>query len=428
MLRNDRVISPLLYATSFVDPEGAPTDRYFVRAVDPAGNRSATSTVLTPGDTQAPTAPRDLVVVVLDDATVDVSWGAASDNVGVASYRVLRDNVEVALVPGSQTSVNLSTLGFGTHYIAVQAVDAAGNASWKTPSVAAVVVPPPALDTQKPTAPRDLVVVVLDDATVDVSWGAASDNVGVASYRVLRDNVEVALVPGSQTSVNLSTLGFGTHYIAVQAVDAAGNASWKTPSVAAVVVPPPALDTQKPTAPRDLVVVVLDDATVDVSWGAASDNVGVASYRVLRNNVEVALVPGSQTSVNLSTLGFGTHYIAVQAVDAAGNASWKTPSVAAVVVPPPALDTQKPTAPRDLVVVVLDDATVDVSWGAASDNVGVASYRVLRNNVEVALVPGSQTSVNLSTLGFGTHYIAVQAVDAAGNASWKTPSLSAVVP
>jgi hypothetical protein len=26
-------------------------------------------------------------------------------------------------------------------------------------------------------------------------------------------------------------------------------------------------------------------------------------------------------------------------------------------------------------------------------------------------------------LGFGTHYVAVQALDAAGNASWKTPSI-----
>jgi trimeric autotransporter adhesin len=423
VLRNDRVITPLLYASSFVDPTGTPADRYFVRAVDPAGNRSATSTVLIPGDTQRPTAPRDLAVTVLADGTVDVSWTASTDNVGVTSYSVLRNNVEVVSVPGSQTSVNVA-LGFGTHYIAVQALDAAGNASWKTPSLAAVVVPPPSLDTQRPTAPRDLAVTVLADGTVDVSWTASTDNVGVTSYSVLRNNVEVVSVPGSQTSVNVA-LGFGTHYIAVQALDAAGNASWKTPSLAAVVVPPPSLDTQRPTAPRDLAVTVLADGTVDVSWTASTDNVGVTSYSVLRNNVEVVSVPGSQTSVNVA-LGFGTHYIAVQALDAAGNASWKTPSLAAVVVPPPSLDTQRPTAPRDLAVTVLADGTVDVSWTASTDNVGVTSYSVLRNNVEVVSVPGSQTSVNVA-LGFGTHYIAVQALDAAGNASWKTPSLSAVV-
>ncbi len=390
VLRNDRVISPLLYASSFIDPTGTADDRYFVRAVDPAGNRSATSSALIPSDNERPKAPGDLVVSVLGDGTVDVSWSASSDNVGVVSYRVLRNNVEVALVPGDQLAVNLSTLGFGTHYIALQALDAAGNESWRTPSIRADVVPPPELDTQSPSAPGDLAVSVLDDDTVDVSWSASSDNVGVVSYRVLRNDVEVALVPGDQLAVNLSTLGFGTHFIAVEALDAAGNVSLRTPSIRADVVPPPELDTQSPSAPGDLAVSVLDDDTVDVSWSASSDNVGVVSYRVLRNDVEVALVPGTDTAVNLSTLGFGTHFIAVEALDQAGNVSVRTPSLAAVVVPPPELDTQRPTGPRDLVVSVLGDGTIDVSWSASRDNVGVVSYRVLRNNVEVVLVPGDQ--------------------------------------
>ena len=59
VLRNDRVISPLLYASSYLDPTGTPADRYFVRAVDPAGNRSATSAVLLPSDTTRPTMPGD---------------------------------------------------------------------------------------------------------------------------------------------------------------------------------------------------------------------------------------------------------------------------------------------------------------------------------------------------------------------------------
>jgi chitodextrinase len=287
--------------------------------------------VLIPSDGQRPTAPGDLVVSVLADGTVDVSWSASSDNVGVVSYRVLRNDVEVALVPGDQLAVNLSTLGFGTHFIALQALDAAGNESLKTPSVRVDVVPPPELDTQRPSAPRDLAVVVLANGTIDVSWSASTDNVGVVSYRVLRNNVQVALVPGTDTAVNLSTLGYGTHYIAVQALDAAGNESWKTPSIRADVVPPPELDTQRPSGPRDLAVVVLANGTIDVSWSASTDNVGVAAYRVLRNNVEVTMVPGSQLAVNLSTLGSGTHYIAVEALDAAGNVSRRSVSIRADV-------------------------------------------------------------------------------------------------
>ena len=380
VLRNDRVVSPLLYASSYVDPAGTPNDRYFVRAVDPAGNRSATTpSTMTPMvpppslDTQNPSTPRDLVATVSTDGSIDVSWSASRDNVGVAYYRVTRNNVEVVLVESPATSVNVTTLGPGTHYIAVQAFDAAGNSSWKTPTVAAVIpasptstVPPttappatappttappatrpppttapppstppttrpPSLDTRSPSTPRDLVAMVLADYSIDVSWSASRDNVGVAYYRVTRNNAEVVLVPGTRTSVNVTTLGFGTHYVAVQAFDAAGNSSWKTPTVTAVVVPPPSLDTWNPSTPRDLVATVSTDGSIDVSWSASRDNVGVAYYRVTRNNVEVVLVESPATSVNVTTLGPGTHYIAVQAFDVAGNSSWKTPTVTAVV-------------------------------------------------------------------------------------------------
>ena len=190
----------------------------------------------------------------------------------------------------------------------------------------------------------------------------------------------------------------------------------------------PTTDTSKPTTPRDLAATVLADGTIDVSWTASSDNVGVTSYLITRNNVEVVVVPGTHTAVNLTTLGYGTHYIAVQAFDAAGNASWRTPTVTAVVVPPVSADTQNPTTPRDLVTTVRPNGSIDVSWSASRDNVGVAYYRVTRNNAEVVLVSSPSTSVNITTLGPGTHFIAVQAFDLAGNSSWKTPTVTAVVP
>ncbi len=521
VLRNDRVISPLLYASSYVDPTGTPADRYFVRAVDPAGNRSATSTVLIPGDHTPPTTPTDLAFTVGADQAVTLTWSASTDDIGVDSYRIIQTGVEVQSVAGTEISAVITGLARGTYWFQVQAVDAAGNHSYDTPSVEVDVggadvtapsvptdlvvtgdvagpsltatwtastddvgvsayaiyhngvfaesvagdvttvrldvdfgdhyvriaardaagnesaatpstltqiVPPPALDTSNPSTPRDLVATVLPNGSIDVSWSASSDNVGVAYYRVTRNNTEVVLVNSPATSVNVATLGVGTHYIAVQAFDAAGNSSWKTPTVTAVIVAPPVADTTSPSTPRDLVATVLPNGSIDVSWTASFDAVGVTAYRVTRNNAEVVVVPGTQTSVNVATLGFGTHYLAVQAFDAAGNSSWKTPTVTAVVVPPPALDTSNPSTPRDLVATVLPNGSIDVSWSASTDNVGVAYYRVTRNNTEVVLVNSPATSVNVATLGVGTHYIAVQAFDAAGNSSWKTPTVTAVVP
>jgi hypothetical protein len=45
VIRNDRVVSPSLTTPTFFDPTGSPTDRYVVRAVDQAANRSESSAV-----------------------------------------------------------------------------------------------------------------------------------------------------------------------------------------------------------------------------------------------------------------------------------------------------------------------------------------------------------------------------------------------
>ncbi len=48
ILRHDRVVA-VVTGTSWVDTSTSTTARYFVRAVDPSGNRSATTAVAVPG-------------------------------------------------------------------------------------------------------------------------------------------------------------------------------------------------------------------------------------------------------------------------------------------------------------------------------------------------------------------------------------------
>jgi hypothetical protein len=424
VLRNDRVISPLISGNSYVDPTGTPADRYFVRAIDPAGNRSATSTVLVPEDKAAPSTPGTLEYSVGADRSVTLSWAASSDDVGVAGYRIIQTGVDVGTVAGTETSTVISGLQGGTYWFQVQAFDAAQNQSFKTPSIEVVVAN---ADVSRPSVPTDLVVVG-DPAgpSLTATWSASTDDVGVVEYVVYRNGVLVQTVAGDVTTVRLD-VGFGDHYIGIAARDAAGNESAATPSTLTRIVPPVELDTTNPSTPTNLVATVLANGSIDVSWTASRDNVGVAYYRVTRNDAEVVLVDSPATSVNITTLGPGTHYIAVQAFDAAGNSSWKTPTVTAVVPSPPTPDTTRPSTPTNLVATVLANGSIDVSWTASRDNVGVAYYRVTRNNAEVVLVDSPATSVNITTLGSGTHYIAVQAFDAAGNSSWKTPTVTAVV-
>lgn len=85
-------------------------------------------------DSAAPSAPNGLIASQNDSATVELSWGAASDNVGVTSYSVSRstDNKSWAsLADGiSDTSYSDTSIDFNAHYYyQVVAHDAAGNTS-----------------------------------------------------------------------------------------------------------------------------------------------------------------------------------------------------------------------------------------------------------------------------------------------------------
>ena len=115
----------------------------------------------------------------------------------------------------------------------------------------------------------------------------------------------------------------------MQAYDAAGNASSRTASVIVDLVT--AVDTSNPTTPKNPTATATPDGNVAVAWTASTDNVGVASYTIFRNGVVVTSVPGTATSAVLTTLGAGTHYIQLQAVDAAGNVSYKTASAVVTV-------------------------------------------------------------------------------------------------
>jgi chitodextrinase len=102
-----------------------------VRARDAAGNRSALGnsvSVTTPPDLEPPSAPSSLVATVASASRIDLSWGAASDNVGVTGYEVFRDGVLHGTT--STTSYADTTTVAGTSYTyQVKARDGAGNLS-----------------------------------------------------------------------------------------------------------------------------------------------------------------------------------------------------------------------------------------------------------------------------------------------------------
>ncbi|MFC7356087.1 fibronectin type III domain-containing protein [Jejudonia soesokkakensis] len=172
-------------------------------------------------DTQAPSNPTSLAASNVTQTTVDLSWNASTDNVGVTGYDIYQGATVLGSVTG--TSANITGLTASTAYsFRVRAKDAAGNISGYSNTVNVTTATPP--DTQAPSTPASLSASNITDTTVNLSWNASTDNVGVTGYDVYQGSTVLGTVTG--TSANVTGLTAATAYsFRVRAKDAAGNVS-----------------------------------------------------------------------------------------------------------------------------------------------------------------------------------------------------------
>ncbi|MGW3961005.1 PQQ-dependent sugar dehydrogenase [Amycolatopsis sp. NPDC005003] len=179
----------------------------------------------TAADTTPPTAPANPRTSNLTCTGVTLSWWPSSDDVGVAFYDIYHDGQLMTSVPGTALSARLTTVPGATWGLYVNARDAAGNVSQASRTVT-LTVPQCQSDTEPPTTPTG-VTAAAAGTTVTVRWTAATDNIGVTGYEVLRDSTVAGSTSGAAaTSFTDSGLAASTRYrYQVRARDAQGNRS-----------------------------------------------------------------------------------------------------------------------------------------------------------------------------------------------------------
>jgi hypothetical protein len=204
--------------------------RIYRRALSASEIATDMTTPIVPPDSVAPSAPGTLTANG-GVGQAQLSWGAATDNTGVARYNVHRSTTagftpsaanRVAQVTG--TSYPDAGLAAGSWYYRVIAEDAAGNtgpASNEATATATADTVAPTVSVTQPAAGATV------SGTVSLAANA-SDNVGVASVKFQVDGADVgspdtsAPFTGAWTSTSLPN---GTHSIRAIATDAAGNAT-----------------------------------------------------------------------------------------------------------------------------------------------------------------------------------------------------------
>ncbi|WP_367871191.1 PQQ-dependent sugar dehydrogenase [Luteolibacter sp. Populi] len=396
--RNDALIATVA-GTGYTDNDLLIDTEYYyeVIALDAAGNASAAATLTksTLPDGQAPETPGDFAGIP-DLLSVQLSWSAASDNVAVTDYAVSRNGVVVATVPGlSFTDNDLTPNTVYTYQ--VRALDARLNAS-----IPAQVLVTTLADTEAPKVPGELEATPYL-VSVQLSWQASTDNLGVTGYVVRRNGDHiVATVPGTGYTDNDLTSETSYTYT-VRAIDAAGNTS-----AAATIGATTLADEEDPTTP-DSFSGDPKMSSVELFWSASSDNLGVIGYRLTRDGEPVTTVPGltyTDTGLQPAT----TYHYQLVAVDAKGNTSDEA-SVYIVTLP----DTEVPSEPGNLSGTP-DFHSMVLSWEASGDNVAVTGYQVRRGTTVIATVTGLEFTDTGLERGTAYHY-EVRALDEAGNLS-----------
>lgn len=332
-------------------------------------------------DTVAPqasiTSPSDGAAIDIGTVPVTVD---ATDAVGVTLVEVSVDGTPVGIDTTAPYSVDWNAPA-GPHTIVATARDAAGNVG--TSSAVAVTATAP--DTTPPqteiTSPADGVTVY--GATTVTATG--TDDRAVKSVTLKVDGTTADTDTSAPYSFTWNATVEGAHVLTTVAEDVAGN----TGTSAAVNVTVPA-DTTAPTAPTGLATSDVTKTSVTLSWLAATDDRGVAGYRVVRNG---QVLPGTITALTTTQSGLtaNTNYTyAVQAVDAAGNVSPNSDSV-----------TVKTLA--DTALLFSDDwARADSnSWGpnwAVSSSAGTARTSSGAGDLQFTDVAGAFARANLTAV------------------------------
>lgn len=179
-------------------------------------------------------------------------------------------------------------------------------------------------------------------------------------------------------------------------------------------------DTQDPTT-STLSSTAQSDTTVDLSWTAATDNNVVTGYKVYKDAVlETTL--GSLLTYQVTGLTANTAYnFTVTALDAAGNESVVSNTVA--ITTNSSVDTQAPTTPT-VSSTTQTDSSVALTWTAATDDTAVTGYKVYKGGVLETTLGNVLTYVVTGLTANTAYSFTVRAIDAAGNESVDSNTIS----
>jgi len=179
----------------------------------------------TSSDTEAPTTPTNVVASNETSSTIEITWTASSDNIGVTQYRIYIDAVLSAQT--TEANFKITNLQPGTSYnIQIEARDRINNKSEKSNLITATTTS----DTTAPSVPSNITASNISGTGFKINWDTATDDTAVTAYNIFVNTTQTATT--SELSYTLTGLApSSTYQIAISAKDAANNESAQSSAV-----------------------------------------------------------------------------------------------------------------------------------------------------------------------------------------------------
>lgn len=372
---------------------------------------------LRPGTVSDGAAPQPPVLAAgaCSNGSVALGWSGAGDDVGIASYSIVRNGVVVATVPGTASSYIDNGLTASTPYsYSVKAMDASGKVSEASNSV----------DVGTTEAGAGML-----DASLDIG------SVGKAGSAVFVSGSAVWTLQGAGAYIGGSADAFRFGYQpcngdTVVTVRVASVQAVNSSSKAGVMIRG-SLDANAPEAS----VLVSNSSGVVFqsrkSAGGATASTATYAYpsissrrapqwvRLVRHGNDFK---GYVSADGVSWEFVGGDTVALPEVVYAGIgvSSYTTSTLCSAVFSnldiSPLMDAANPSIPAAVRLYGLSDVSLSLSWTPARDDVAVDGYRIFEDGTCVGITPFARFTDTFQNPGT-THNYTIQAVDAAGNLS-----------
>ena len=325
-------------------------------------------------DTQSPTVPGSLNVSNITESSLLLSWNASTDNVGVEGYKIYQNGSYIAT--STSTSYSVNGLVASTAYsFYVKSFDASDNLSSASNIVNATTLANSVTSycDSKGNVVTDEWINRVVVGSIDNTSGANSGYINFTSQSANISkgvNETITIYPGWAGTVYNEGYAVWIDYNQDGDFEDAGEMVWSkaaskdSPVAGSFIIPVTAadgttrmrvsmkyggiptacetfnygevedytvnivntVDTEAPSTPTGLAYNNLSETSLDLSWTASSDNVGVTGYDVYQNGAYIATVSGTSYSVS-GLSGSTTYNFYVKAKDAAGNISSQSNTV-----------------------------------------------------------------------------------------------------